>query len=246
MSYILDALKKSEQERKQGEIPTLQTVHTDHQQSLKKRVAFHKNLLLTLGIGSLAAIAFLLWQWQEQRVKPNAQQAVAEQSGPVPVPEPVQRQTLKRLEIPPASTANMPAPQTAEKTVEPQHQAIQQTPRQSPDPAVMQSEVIIEPAPFMPEHQALPQPQPAAKALQDSEDTYPLLKDLPVKRQKTIPEISLAGHVYADEPSRRMIMINHKIVREGELVGENLRLLRITWDGVIMRHLDLEFAMKLQ
>jgi len=27
MSYILDALKKSDQERKQGDVPNLQTVH---------------------------------------------------------------------------------------------------------------------------------------------------------------------------------------------------------------------------
>ena len=55
----------------------------------------------------------------------------------------------------------------------------------------------------------------------------------------------MAGHVYSEVPSRRMIMINDKIVREGERVGDQLKLLRITWDGVILRHMDTDFQIKL-
>jgi hypothetical protein len=71
------------------------------------------------------------------------------------------------------------------------------------------------------------------------------LKELPIEIRKSIPEISMAGHVYSEIPARRMIMINNKIVREGERVGDQLKLLRITWDGVILRHVSTDFQIKL-
>ncbi len=62
----------------------------------------------------------------------------------------------------------------------------------------------------------------------------PEFKDLPRSLQVDIPELHCAGHTYSTEPGKRMIIINNSILREGEKVDENLRLVEITWDGLIL------------
>ena len=73
----------------------------------------------------------------------------------------------------------------------------------------------------------------------------PLLEELPLELRKSIPELSFAGHVYADDAEKRLIMINNRIVREGELVDSGLFLQQITRDGVIVRYETVVFRVKL-
>jgi len=62
----------------------------------------------------------------------------------------------------------------------------------------------------------------------------PEFEDLPGSLQAVIPELHCAGHTYSTEPGKRMIIINNSILREGEKIDENLRLVEITWDGLIL------------
>ena len=63
MSYILDALKKSERERNQGQIPDLKSVHVEQVRRREKN-----NLALMILIVVLAAntAAGLYWYWSAQ------------------------------------------------------------------------------------------------------------------------------------------------------------------------------------
>lgn len=235
MSYILDALKKSDQERKQGEIPSLQTVHSDQISAQRKRSVLWRKVLLALGLGCLTVLVIGLWQWTT-RPTPKEQIAPIAEQKPQLLPQ------TPALETAPQVTG--PVQKVAPQILEPLQKRIPPAPQVIAETLVVQPEVVIEPAPLLHPEQASAPALPKAAGKPGS--TLPLLKELPVDRQKTIPEIKLAGHVFSDDPFRRMIMINNRIVREGELVGENLRLIRITWDGVILRHIDMEFQMKLQ
>ena len=62
----------------------------------------------------------------------------------------------------------------------------------------------------------------------------PEFKDLPGSLRAAIPVLHCAGHTYSTEPGKRMIIINDSILREGEKIDENLRLVEITWDGLIL------------
>lgn len=79
MSYILDALKKSDQERQQGAGPSLQTIHRPHANAVDRRwlyvlLVLLVALLLAVGIGGS-------WFWFKLN-SPNEERANAQQSLP--------------------------------------------------------------------------------------------------------------------------------------------------------------------
>ncbi len=73
----------------------------------------------------------------------------------------------------------------------------------------------------------------------------PLMNDLPEAVRKLLPPLKLAGHVYAKEAAKRMIIINNRICREGDLVENHLVLEEILWEGVVLRFQDIRFRVKL-
>ena len=254
MSYILDALKKSDREQKQGEIPTLESVHADPTSSRSRRSARQRNRFLLFGSACLVLIAVGLWQWRS----PSFTAPTAETTAPAaPLAEvgkpnpPAPENTDRSVTIRPAGPAQdqgveVAAP--AREAGEPRPQEPVQVKRPAP-PATVARRTVMPPAeriePASPPRVVQSSPPPPAESPAAPDDSPPLLKDLPPEIRKSIPEISMAGHVYSEVPSRRMIMINDKIVREGERVGDQLKLLRITWDGVILRYMDTDFQIKL-
>jgi len=95
MSYILEALKKSEQQRKQGDVPTLQTIHLPRPE--QPSTASWPYLVIVLLLVSLAFVLGWLQPWQDRQVAettPAQAQPMAEPAAPAaPVaparPEPV-------------------------------------------------------------------------------------------------------------------------------------------------------------
>lgn len=254
MSYILDALKKSDQERKQGEIPTLESIHTDLTSSRIQRSARQRKRFLLLFSASLVLIAVGLWQWRSPLFTSQTaeQTAPAEQTAEVgnptlPPPQNAGPNTTRQ----PAEPAQNPVAEVAAPAREiapPQPQVPVQVRKPSTSVTVAKR-IVVPPAeqiqPATPSRVVRPSSPPPSETTATQDDSPPLLKELPIEIRKSIPEISMAGHVYSEIPARRMIMINNKIVREGERVGDQLKLLRITWDGVILRHVSTDFQIKL-
>lgn len=85
----------------------------------------------------------------------------------------------------------------------------------------------------------------AQGGVSETAETWPLLQDLPPSVQKSLPPLKLAGHVYAEESSRRMIIINNRICREGDLVDDQLYLEEILREGVVLRYQELRFRMNI-
>jgi general secretion pathway protein B len=244
MSYILNALKKSEQERKKGRIPTLESVHNDPVSIHLRNSARRRKMSILLLFACLVVIAVGLWQWRIHSIisRLNDQPAVENQTGSGAESQSQPASQLDGQGI--ASQIKEPVQKIAPRILNPVQKDLPSTPKQLPETTAAQQEVVIEPLPLdRPERPSLP---PIHKESRAPDSNLPLLKELPPEQQNTIPKIIMAGHVYADEPSRRMIMINNKVFREGELVGDQLKLIRITWDGVILRHVDTEFQIKLK
>ncbi len=62
----------------------------------------------------------------------------------------------------------------------------------------------------------------------------PFLRQLPADIQQSVPELHISFHAYSIKPSSRLVSIGGKILREGQQVGENLTLERITVKGVVL------------
>jgi len=104
MSYILEALKKSEQQRKQGDVPTLQTIHLPRPE--QPSTASWPYLVIVLLLVSLAFVLGWLQPWQD---RPVAETTPAQAQ---PMAEPV-------ASAPPAATAPPVTPARPEPVAPP-------------------------------------------------------------------------------------------------------------------------------
>lgn len=255
MSYILEALKKSDQERKQGEIPTLESDHADLIFIHNQRAARRRKRLIMLFSACLLVIAVGLWQWRSLSdlsgltgdAPPDRQTPVVPEPAPQPPVQTAGQDVADRVSEPAKEPSQVTAP--AEKAVpRPRAQAQKETataPVTIGDLTVVPSSGETRRDPQVrAEQQQPPSPAPA-EAIGEPSGKVPLLSELPVELQKSIPAIKMAGHVYAEQPTRRMVIINNKIVREGERIGDRLKLIRITWDGVILSYNNTVFQIKL-
>lgn len=263
MSYILDALKKSDRERKQGEVPDLQSDHglrPGHGKREKR-----SSLWIWLSGGVLLTLSALVLYWGMQRNSVALQEKVSaleksvvqlkEQPAPVaPQPPAVKKETVPQ---PPISEekdnpAVMPAPASPQKAVlQPSVMATVEDKGLMADKAqqpVIEEKTVIKPenVPRKIQPQVVPPPQSvASKVASEKTKVLPLVQDLPASVQKILPPLKLSGHVYAKDATKRMIMINNRICREGDLVENQLVLEQIVWEGVVLRYQDIRFRLNL-
>lgn len=113
MSYILEALKKSEQERRQGPVPDLQTVHLAGPQAPVQRVWPYAVIVLLL-----VSLAFVLGWMQPWRVPLPGEQA---SQLPPTLPPPARALAAERapasVPVPSPTAASSPVTQPVEQPV---------------------------------------------------------------------------------------------------------------------------------
>ncbi|AYM75100.1 hypothetical protein D9M09_04300 [Janthinobacterium agaricidamnosum] len=209
MSYILEALKKSQAERQLGELPSIHAPQVQLHDAAASGAGRRAPVWLALGGVTVAvAAALLFWQpWQAGTAAPAAAPAVLAQAVPaplpaivppaVPVPVPVSAPApvTQVTPVPPAATA---APvHHARPVAEPK----QETPGQT---------LPVVPAPAV--------PPPAA------EDAVPGMRDLPEPIQRQIPPVAIGGYIYSKNPADRLLLIDKVLRHEGEELAPGLVL----------------------
>ena len=208
MSYILEALKKSQAERQLGELPSIHAPQVQLHDGAASASARRTPVWLALGGVTVAvAAALLLWQpWQADAAAPAAAAvvpAVLAQAVPAPLP----------VAAPPAAVA--PAPVAASvppaATAAPVHHArpVAEPKQEAPGQAV--SPPVAAPAPAVP-------PTPAA------EESVPGMRDLPEPIQRQIPAIAIGGYIYSKNPADRLLLIDKVLRHEGEELAPGLVL----------------------
>ena len=208
MSYILEALKKSQAERQLGELPSIHAPQVQLHDGAASASARRAPVWLALGgVAVAVAAALLLWQpWQADAAAPAAAAvvpAVLAQAVPAPLP----------VDAPPAAVA--PAPVAAfvppAATAAPVHHArpVAEPKQETPGQAV--SPPVAAPAPAVP-------PTPAA------EESVPGMRDLPEPIQRQIPAIAIGGYIYSKNPADRLLLIDKVLRHEGEELAPGLVL----------------------
>jgi general secretion pathway protein B len=220
MSYILDALKKSDQERQQGVSPNLNSIHGSPTTATKlSTFQQHRTIWLIFG-GTLLflfcfGVFFFLYQ-QHLTVSRLLEEAE---------PSPLTAELAKRQ----ATTLAKTSDQSGESEGISSPQVIIKEKQN-----VLRSVVVNDPRPY-PEGRF---------TTESSVSAVPLLEDLPAQLQAEIPSLEFAGHTYSEDPYQRMIIINGRILREGDMIAPDTYLTEITWEGVTIAFSGTRFRVK--
>jgi len=230
MSYILEALKKSDQQRQLGTMPTLQAAQVTV--AVPKRSLFmYYGLLAAVLLGAGITIGWL-HPWQAEQPAPATESITARspisiphQAAPAPLPERSEIASKAALELPaPNSTpAAQPAPGVDAMKLD------------VPAPAStgMPSAAVSAPAP-MPE-------KPARPAGVAQEQRAISMAELPLPIQQEIPVMTIQLHAYSSNPRERLVSINSRMLREGGSLTPDIRLEQITPDGMIFSYKGYRF-----
>ncbi|EKD35748.1 MAG: hypothetical protein ACD_75C01795G0003 [uncultured bacterium] len=266
MSYILDALKKSDQERQQEVAHLhLQSVPGTPPPSLKVTSVPRRSLWPWLLFSGLLICGSMLqwsgWNRQEpkERTSPSLMLAAPE-TGKTLSPVTLHPERLDDwYQQLPERDISLPTPGTPQ-TGEPDGPG--EVEKETIDPAFSQGAAKIT-APhsqkisapirikrdrkkiaFSPRSEATVIAQPLPVSPGKTGSSLPYLQDLPPQVQAEIPKLQYAGHAYALVPSQRMIIINGTIMREGDRLDGVTRLTEITLEGVIIDRNGVRFQMK--
>ncbi|MEY4760284.1 MAG: hypothetical protein RLZZ200_140 [Pseudomonadota bacterium] len=216
MSFILDALKKSEAERRRQTGPTLYEMRAAPRRStLPTGVVV---LLVVLAL-NLVLLGYLLLR--KPAVTPAAATPVVEGAAPPVSPPPAATVT--------ASPHDVAAPPMAAT-------GPYRAPAQPPMP---------EPVFAAPESPQAPRSLPPATPDTHPQGTGPVASLADMRAGNSgLPDLRLSLHVYDPEPARRYLLLNGMRLREGDALPDGLRLERITEDGAILVWRNRRFLMQ--
>ena len=240
MSYILDALRKSDQQRQRGATPTLLTVQATATDPRRPRYLINSTLAAVLICAGI--LVGWLRPWQMKHPTPAAEPIapmpiafsphLAVPASPSGSPELIgesQHEPPLRQSTSATPPGGLAAPATRPVTPEPADNA-----SFSPLP---RHDTGVREATRMPVQDAA---VPTGTAAEGGRRIM-ALNELPPPIQREIPEISIAFHAYSSNPKERRVMINGDMAEQGEQLAPGLNLEQITPDGVILAYKGFRF-----
>jgi general secretion pathway protein B len=226
MSFILDALKKSESDRQRQNGPALFEVKV-----APRRVGLP---LWAVTIGVLLGVNLIIVMWMLLRHPAAHTDTAAAASGATTTPAPVAQPTAQpqALPVPTPPVVSTAASAAATPTVPtPVANAAQ---AQGLPPAAPNSTGSGEVNPEDLAPAAEPAPVLGSHVKRGTAEGVPLYQDAAAVPGMHIPELRLDLHVYAEHPEERFAMINMKKVREGDSLPNGVHVESITPEGVIL------------
>lgn len=264
MSLILEALKKSERQRRLGESPSLGSPVM----AVRRRRSLLPALIGLITVG----LAVLWWMGRESttperradvaasaaatatkpqpaaavidsvKPAPAAEQKIARVPTPTPDAQASQREKLRSGELVAANpqagaaaTIKESAPVSATDTAA---IAAAMAEAAKPVPAAKEKEGrVMTPAGSAPAAATAGATGAPADA---AESNLKLIWELPLATRRSLPELKLSMHVFASEPGQRFVIINGERRAEGDEF-EGLKLVEIRSDGVVFEYEGARF-----
>jgi general secretion pathway protein B len=244
MSYILDALRKSESERHQGKTPDLgrqlQLIHRSPKRRWPVQALLSAALLLNAGV-----LAYVFWPDQDDPVA-----NLISEPKQAPAAASVNLVTATAAQNP-AAVGEIPAPQRPDA----------QSAFSSEFPSEYQSPTVIVPSGYgssgavdgngRRNNRGWDQIGPLGPLASSGAETsagsaegvrVPHLVELPLSFQRSVPDLTVNSHIFASVPQARRVMINNQNLRPGESF-DGLRVEEITEDGVVLSRQGQQFRL---
>jgi general secretion pathway protein B len=235
MSFILDALKKSELERQRQSVPGLM----DTRLSPKR----HRLPLWAVALGVLLGINLLgLTYVLLRKSTPAAQVPRTADAARTPAAgaAPAETRPFSPLDNAPEYAPEIPvAPAAAGSASVESHRAR-----------------VDGNADTAAEH-AAPRPDPLltntntnanadAEAGAAAEEVLPTISEVSLSGAQALPDLHLDVHVYATQPAERFVYINNRKYHEGARLQEGPTIERIRRDGVVLNYASVRFLLPRQ
>jgi len=249
MSYILDALKKAEEERRKGKGPDIMS-EPDGDQPASKRHALLYSVLILL----VAAAGSAGWYLGHEKMSATqVEQPRVVYNQPPAMPAPVVEQTQPKAPAQePASQPKAPLADTRVTSNEkplPDKKIVPRPDRETKPakdrPAKSADSGKLAPTSPFEEYQPEKNKTQIAKKTTIDKKIY-AFNELPELVRKDLPSFVISTHVYSPEKSERLAAINGHIGREGQEIMPGVSVESITSDGAILRYQGYKFKVGLK
>ncbi len=250
MSFILEALKKSENQRQRHVGPSLADVQVSAPREEKPWWAFAVGALL---LANLAVLLFVLLRDKETEAAPPSTatvqqpvQAPVQQAAPVvPAPAPQRAPAQPRVD---SRAITSPAVRSLADEAAVDSYGTDGYPLDHPSLAaaakVPEGPPIVRPIEGQTIGPGFARPQPTRAAAEPAE-VLPTVRDLAASGTN-LPEMHLDIHVHSANPAERFVFVNMRKYVEGQTLAEGPAIERITSDGVILNHRGMRFLLPRQ
>ena len=230
MSYILDALNKSEQERReQQQVPTLQALHpstpTENRTGLNLGLIIVATVLITCLLG--AAVFFSLTDTADTPPAINTQSEAPERAI---ASSPSVATPMTASDSAPAAKRNPPPPRS-----------------KATDTAAVDS---LYSAPLEPEAPTTITPQLRPEAAHQIKEAFSqtavirAISDLPASVQMRLPNMYYSAHIYSAEEGKGFAIINDQSRYKGDVLGPRLFVQEVREDGVVLNFEGQSFLLE--
>lgn len=230
MSYILDALKKAETDRHAGTPPAIDAPVARFLAPPPRRVRHATWLWIAVPTATVFVAGFL-WLKPFSSEQEKKEKALAVATTPTERAESTQ-QASSTEPAEPVTAMSQPSDTIEEK----------EKPLPATKPAskrVEKKAVARKPAPTTPVVQKpaeMPKAETPKKELAREEAPLPALSELPEQIQREIPRFALDGYLYSDNEADRSVLINRRLLHEGDEIASGLVLERMTREGMVLSY----------
>ena len=222
MSYILDALRKSEQERRQAESLVL-TQGPPVLELPRRRLA---PWVAGASAAVVVFVAVIYWILLERRSEPTPPVSTMTASAP---------RAAEPVAAPPASIENRRVETPAPPELKPHPLApANETPGARDLAAEAQVELRQPARPRRSAAVASTAPPTEIVANTTAPVTVKLLRTMPPDFQRSLPELTVNIHIYAPREVDRILYINNRQYHSGERVGDGIVVEEIVEDGAVL------------
>jgi general secretion pathway protein B len=226
MSFILDALKKSEIERQRQSVPGLMDTRLSPRRN--RLPVWAVALCVLLGI-NLLVLTFVLMRKSAPAAQASPPAALA--SAPE-VAAPSETQHFSPLDAAPVYAPEIPV--AAGETVAPLPPPLARRASTS-GPGIGAVRAAHHPDPLLTDGEA--------KA---DQEVLPSISEINLTGAQALPELHLDVHVYATKAAERFVYVNMRKYHEGARLQEGPTIERIRRDGVVLNYQGLRFILPRQ
>ena len=242
MSYILDALRRSEQERQQAEPLVLNPTSSETIELPRRRVGLLA-AIAAAGVVAIASATYWITTSQRAGVVPASGVSridVSPKSAAVPEKDRAD-QARTEIKVAPPAPELKPSPFAAGRP----HPSVRDLAKE----ARVETRSVAPPAPtpvveaLRTPKQSRPQPVAAVSPATTANEPIKFLRAMPEEFQRDLRDLSVTIHIYAPNEADRILYINNRQYHAGEQVREGVVVQEIVPDGVVLTYHGQRFKL---